>query len=403
MEVKQIATILNETIIPEIKGESDISVTEDLSNIVTVGKDVSQYLTVDSNCDNAVKAIVNKVGHVINWNRPYIGMAPNILRDSWEYGSILEKNRAQLSDYSENPSWKLENGVDYLDGKYYAPVVSSKLFNKETTFEIDTSFAEVQFKESFRDAGTLNSFFGMLESRIKDSLTFALDGLTMRVLNNFALEHFKAGKSVVNLLSMYNTTYSKSLTAAAAATDSDFLRFAAYQILLFKSRMRGMGKQFNIDSYDTHSPYDRQMLIMHSDYAKGIDIYLQSDTYHNELTSIGEYRDVPFWQSAKGFTYNNSTVIAGKPASGEWLSEGAVYDRVSCGGVIGMLIDRDACAICREDIRTTSQRIPKAEFYTNFTKQRCMYLNDLAENGIIFTLEDPRGYAKETTETKKRK
>ena len=333
--------------------------------------------------------------HVIKNYKGTIGLSKNnfenvIINDN---GFITTQTYANVSS----------NATYYLDGKYYAPVVSSKLFNKETTFEIDTSFAEVQFKESFRDAGTLNSFFGMLESRIKDSLTFALDGLTMRVLNNFALEHFKAGKSVINLLSMYNTTYSKSLTAAAAATDSDFLRFAAYQILLFKSRMRGMGRQFNIDSYDTHSPYDRQILIMHSDYAKGIDIYLQSDTYHNELTSIGEYRDVPFWQSAKGFTYTNTTSIAGKPASGEWLHDGVVCDRVSCGGVIGMLIDRDACAICREDIRTTSQRIPKAEFYTNFTKQRCMYLNDLAENGIIFTLADPVEYAKENAETKKRK
>lgn len=402
MEVKQIATILNETIIPEIKGESDIQVNEDLSNIVTVGKDVSQYLTIGNNVDNAVKAVLNKVGKTINWNRPYIGMSPNILRESWEYGSILEKNRTQLSDYSENPTYKLENGTDYLDGKYYAPSVSSKLFNKSTTFEIDTSFAEKQFRESVTTADGISSFFGMIESRMRDSLTFAIDGLTMRVLNNFALEHFKAGKGVVNLLAMYNTTYSTSLTAAEAATNAAFLRFAAYQILLFKSRMRGMGRQFNIDSFDTHTPYERQMLIMHSDYAKGIDIYLQSDTYHNELTSIGEYRDVPYWQSAKGFTYTNSTSIAGKPASGEWTHESTVYDRVSCGGVIGMLIDRDACAICREEIRTTTQFVPRAEFFTNFTKQTCSYLNDLAENGIIFTLENPIGHAKEN-EAKRKK
>lgn len=403
MEVKQIATILNETIVPEALGSADIQVSEDLSNIVTVGKDVTQYLTVGNNLDNGVKKILNKVGKTINWNRPYIGMSPNILRDSWEYGSILEKNRAALAEAKANDTWSLTNGTDYLDGTYYAPQVSSKLFNKSTTFEIDISFGEKQFRESFLSRETLASFFGMIESRITDSMTVALDALTMRVLNNFALEHFKENKGVVNLLAMYNTTYTQSLTAQEASTDKDFLRFAAYQILLFKSRMRGMGKQFNLEDFDTHTPYDKQMLIMHSDFAKGFDIFLQSDTYHNELVSVGEYRDVPYWQSAKGFTYNNSLAIAGKPASGEWTYETMTFDSVSCNGVIGMLIDRDACAICREDMRVTSQYVPKAEFVNSYYKNDCSYLNDLAENGIIFTVENPVAHQKQTTNTTRTK
>lgn len=394
MLVSQIATILNETIVPEATGAADIQVSEDLSNIVTVGKDVSQYLTVGNNMDNAVKKVLDKIGKTINWTKPYIGMAPNIIRDSWEYGSILEKNRAALATASQNPTWGLQNGTDYLDGTYYMPNVSSKLFNKKTTFEVDMSFAERQFRESVTSASGVASFFGMIESRISDSMTVAIDALTMRVINNFAMEHFKANKGVINLLSLYNTTYSLSLTAAAAFTDKSFLRFAAMQIMLWKSRMRGMGQQFNLETFDTHSPYDDQMLILHSDFATGVKVYLESDTYHNELVKFGEYREVPYWQSSKGFTYANSTVIAGKPASGEWTVSGTVYDTVTCGGVIGMLLDKDACAICCEDSRVTSQYVPKGEFYTNFYKRDAEYLNDLAENGIIFTLETPAKYAK---------
>ena len=362
MLVSQIATILNETIVPEATGAADIQVSEDLSNIVTVGKDVSQYLTVGNNMDNAVKKVLDKIGKTINWTKPYIGMAPNIIRDSWEYGSILEKNRAALATASQNPSWGLQNGTDYLDGTYYMPNVSSKLFNKKTTFEVDMSFAERQFRESVTSASGVASFFGMIESRISDSMTVAIDALTMRVINNFAMEHFKANKGVINLLSLYNTTYSQSLTAAVAFTDKSFLRFAAMQIMLWKSRMRGMGQQFNLETFDTHSPYDDQMLILHSDFATGVKVYLESDTYHNELVKLGEYREVPYWQSSKGFTYANSTVIAGKPASGEWTVSETVYDTVTCGGVIGMLLDKDACAICCEDSRVTSQYLPKGEF-----------------------------------------
>lgn len=394
MEVKQIATILNETIVPEATGSADVVLTEDLSNIVTVGQQVSEYLTVGNNMDNAVKKVIDKVGKTINWTRPYIGMAPNILRDSWEYGSILEKNRAALAEYSQNDTWGLTNGTDYLDGKYYMPNVDSKLFNKKTTFEINMSFAERQFRESVKSAAGVASFFGMIESRIGDSMTVALDALTMRVINNFAIEHFKRdGKSVVNLLSLYNTTFSQSLTAAAAITDKSFLRFATMQIMLWKSRMRGIGQQFNLEEFDTHSPFEDQKLILHSDFAAGARVYLESDTFHNDLVKFGEFTEVPYWQSSKGFSITNTMAIGGKPASGPWSSvyEGETINQnqAGCAYVIGMLLDRDACAICCEDSRVTSQYVPKGEFYTNFYKRDAEYLNDLAENGIIFTLADP--------------
>ena len=58
MQVKQIATILNQTIVPEATGSADAVLNEDLSNIVTIGQAVDQYLAVGSNVDNAVKKII---------------------------------------------------------------------------------------------------------------------------------------------------------------------------------------------------------------------------------------------------------------------------------------------------------------------------------------------------------
>lgn len=395
MEVKQIATILNQSIVPQATGENDVSLNDDLSNIVEVGKQVDQYLAVGSNMDNAVKKIIDKVGKTINWTRPYIGMAPNIIRDSWEFGSILEKNRASLVDYAENPTWGLQNGTDYLDGKYYMPDVDSTLYNKKTTFEVNMSFAEKQFKEAVHSAQGVASFFGMIESRIGDSMTVALDALAMRVICNFAIEHFKRdGKGVVNLLALYNTAYSQSLTAAAALTDKSFLRFACMQLMLWKSRIRGIGQQFNLEAFDTHTPYEDQMLILHSDFAAGVKVYLESDTFHNDLLKFGEYQEVPYWQSSKGYTMANTMAIGGAPASGPWsfVYEGETINqnRASCAYVIGMLLDKDAVAICCEDSRVTTQYVPKGEFFTNFYKRDAEFLNDLSMNGIIFTLADPQ-------------
>lgn len=398
MEVKQISTILNQTIVPEATGSADVVLNEDLSNIVEIGQAVDQYLAVGSNVDNSVKKIIDKIGKTINWTRPYIGMAPNIIRDSWEYGSILEKNRASLVAYAENPTWGLTANTDYLDGKYYMPDVDSTLYNKKTTFEVNMSFAERQFKEAVHTARGVASFFGMIESRIGDSMTVALDALAMRTINSFIVEHFKEGKGVINLLALYNTAYTQNLTAAAALTDKSFLRFACMQLMLWKSRIRGIGQQFNLEQFDTHTPYEDQIMILHSDFAAGVKVYLESDTFHNDLLKFGEYQEVPYWQSSKGFTVANTMAIGGKPVSGEWTetvqSVATTYTSVSCQYVIGAIIDKDAVAICCEDSRVTTQYVPKGEFYTNFYKRDAEFLNDLAMNGIIFTLADPVKVAK---------
>lgn len=397
MRVNQLATILNDTIVPQYLG-SDTLLAEDLSNIVTIGRQLSNAMTADGALDNAVKAVLNKVGKTINWTKPYIGMAPNIIRDSWEYGSILEKNRANLADYTENPTWNLQHGTDYLDGKYYQPEVTSKLYNKRTTFEVDMSFAERQFRESVLSAEGVASFFGMIESRITDSETLALDGLTMRLLNNLALEHAKkqaqnnGSATYVDLLTLYNTKFSQSLTTATAIYDKSFVRFASYMILLYQSRIRSMSTEYNIDGFATHSPYDDQKLILVSDFARAADIYLQSDTYHNELVRLNEYQEVPFWQNNSVLTNMGDPTpnfkIKGLPASGTFTSGGANVTSIEVP-VIGMLFDKDAAAICCEDGRVTSQYVPKGEFFTNFYKRDAQYLNDLAENCVIFTMGSP--------------
>ena len=79
MKVTQIASILNDTIIPEFLGEHG-GVQEDLSNIVDIGKDISAALTADGMLDNYVKTLINRIGREIYWNRPYISAAPNILQ-----------------------------------------------------------------------------------------------------------------------------------------------------------------------------------------------------------------------------------------------------------------------------------------------------------------------------------
>ena len=88
MKITQVATILN-SINSEMSGETAITaVNEDLSNIVDVGQELTAGQTDITNFfENYGKKLIDKVGRLVVVDRTYKSTAPNIQRDSWEFGT----------------------------------------------------------------------------------------------------------------------------------------------------------------------------------------------------------------------------------------------------------------------------------------------------------------------------
>ena len=107
MTVQQIYSLIN-TVTSEVTGGSAV-VKEDLSNIVDVGSEVFSNTDVD----NYVKALVDRVGKTVFTNRPYSGKVPSVVMDAWEFGSVLQKVTADLPSAKENESWELTDGTSY--------------------------------------------------------------------------------------------------------------------------------------------------------------------------------------------------------------------------------------------------------------------------------------------------
>ena len=178
MKVTQVYEILN-TVIKETLGQTDL-VKEDLSNIVDVGK----ALEGQERVDNYVRKLVDHIGKVIFDNRSYDVKEPDILMDGWEYGSILEKIRAEIPDSVANEDWTLMDGQTYNQDKFTAPKVAAKFFNSRVAFEVDMSFAEEQVKSSFSNPTQLNAFFSMIENKIMTRKRIDYQNLKMRTINN---------------------------------------------------------------------------------------------------------------------------------------------------------------------------------------------------------------------------
>lgn len=388
MTVQQIYTLMN-TVTSEIIGKSDV-VKEDLSNVVDVGKE----LFSNTDVDNYVKSLVNHIGKVIFVNRPYTGNVPSMMMDSWEFGSVLEKIQADIPEATENKSWELTDGQSYDPNVFYKPTVSVKFFNSRVTFEVPMSFTEKQVKDSFSNAAQLNGFLSMLYTAVDKSMTVKVDSLVMRTIDNMIAHTLHAefptvkdnnysdvsGTKAVNLLHLYNTKYSKTLTAEQAVTDPDFIRYASYIMGVYADRMGKLSTLFNVGKKERFTPSDMLKVVMLSDFEKAASTYLYADTWHNENVKLPTAETVPYWQgSGKNYSFSDTSKIHVSITDG---SSDTV--EVSAAGILAIMYDKDAMGVCNTDRRVTTQYNAKAEFFNNFYKFDASYFNDLNENFVVF-------------------
>ena len=385
MKITQLHELVN-TATTEILGETAV-VNEDLTNLVDIGKEI---INTD-NLDNYVKKLVNHIGKVVFKDRLYQGGVPSVLMDSWEYGSILEKVSADLPTAQENDSWNLQNGTDYSPDIFYQPSVSAKFFNSKVTFEIPLSFTERQVKESFSNASQLNGFLSMLSTSVENAMTIKLDALIMRTINNMIGETIAndltvegvitptgTGVKAVNLLKLYNDEYGTTLEKGKALSTPEFIRFATYQIGLYKDRISKISTLFNVGGKERFTSSEYLNTVLLSDFEKASAVFLKADIKNVDTIALPKHDTVPYWQGS-GITYafEDVSAIDVKTSSGV---------TVQIDGVIGVMFDRDAIGVSNLDKRVTTNYNPKAEFYTNFYKFDSGYYNDLNENFVVFYL-----------------
>lgn len=387
MKLTQVYEIVNQAT-KEATGQSEL-LEKDLSNITDVGNEVIGAEALD----HYTKSLVNHIGRVVVDSREYTTVLPSVLKDSWEYGSILERIKMDLIEAEDNPTWALEDGKDYSPNIFYQPKVTAKFFNSKTTFEIPISFTELQVKESFSSAEQLNAFVSMIQNAVSNSITVKMDSLVMDTINNGTAETLvsdllteedtldltKSGNKAVNLLALYNAdkTSTKKLTAEQALKDADFIKFASYTIHLYKDRLARISTIFNVEGKQRFTPESENHLVLLTDFASASKVYLESEAYNKELLALPKYETVPYWQgSGTGYDFADVSKISVKTAG--------TNKTVEANGIIGVMFDNVALGVTNLDQRVQSSFNPKAEFYNNFYKNDVGFFNDLGENFVVF-------------------
>lgn len=384
MKMTQVYTILN-TITQEILGDS-IIVNEDLSNIVDVGKSFANA----NSLDNFVRALNDHIGRVVFVDRVYAGRAPSVLMDGWEYGSILEKVRADLPDATENETWELVDGASYDPNIFYKPKISVKFYNDRVTFEVPVSLTRRQVMSAFSNAMQMNGLMSMIRNAVENSMTVKIDSLIMRTINagigetlydEYTSGVYTGGSGVraVNLLYLYNQTLQSPITASVAIHDSGFIRFASYTIKNYIRRLQDMSKLFNIGNTAKFTPLDSMHMVFLDEFKNAAEIYLYDglNQFNNEnLRLPSNIETVSYWQgSGSSFAFSDTSSINIKTPS---------EHTVNASGIIGVIFDRDCLGVSNVDRRITTDYNAKAEFWNEWHKFDAGYFLDLDENFVVF-------------------
>lgn len=392
MKITQLKDVLNGTlsttgIIDQVTGETAVA-NEDLSNIVDIGKTVLDYTgQSNENYDSFMRNLIDQVGKITIVNRTYVSQAPNILKDSWEYGSIMQKVRVSVPEVRDNATWDLFNypkqNEAYPDPfELSKPGATAKFYNSKNTYEIPITLTDYQLKEAFQSATQFGSFIAAIENRIRMKQTLCNDGLIMATIDNLiGLTLSGNGGKTVNLLTAYNAVAASPTTADKALTDTEFLRFAAMTIAKYKKYVAQASAKYNAGNYITFTPADKLKFIANTEFAKAMDAYLYADTYHNEFVELSGYSEVPFWQGSGTSDGDRLTIDVSVDVSGTATA-------VKNTGVLAVMFDDEAAAVCNENYRTTSIYNPRGEYTNYFYKYDAMFMNDVEENCIVFTIAD---------------
>lgn len=311
------------------------------------------------------------------------------MKDGWEYGSILEKVRCEVPDARDNATWDLFNypvdgGAAYPDPfELSKPSATAKFFNSKATYEVPITLTDVQLREAFQSASQFGSFISMIENRIAMKMTLCNDGLIMATIANLMGQKIAAEHNVVNLLTLYNAVAANTTTAAKALSDKEFLRFASKTIAMYKKYLAGASTKYNEGGYLTFTPADKLKFIANTEFSKALDSYLYSDTFHNEFVKLPGYEEVAYWQGQGEADGDGDRLKIDVK-----VDVNGVATSVEQDGIVAVMFDDEAAAVCNTNYRVTSQYNGRGEYTNYFYKWDAMYMNDVLENCVVFIIED---------------
>lgn len=386
MNVKQVNTLVN-SMASQMEGITGIS-SNDLRNVVQLGKAV---LSTDNYKDKFLSVLADRIGTTILRTLDLELEFPTLLRNSFEWGAIIQKINIQPFTAQAQNAWNV-GANDFTPNQFAVdkPVVVQTFFVDSVAWEFHVTIPDTMLKTAFTNEASFGAFIDGIMAALSDSMTMALNNLSYAAICNLIAEKIKNGNGVIDVLSMYNEQVgsggNQHSTLADAMDDKEFFRYAG---MVMRNVMKYMSKPsalYNLGDASGNpmiraTQRDNMNVFLSSDFMAGYVAYLESDTFHNELIEMPGYKEFVTLQATSTNipTIENNTSINVIPAS----NASDVNTAIQASGIIGIFTDREAIGIGYDDRFTATDRNNRNR-YTNYTSGATLqYYNDLSENCVI--------------------
>lgn len=374
--VSQIKNIINDSV-KDALGKTNGVTQVDTTDVVSMGKAIAQYNLYEG----FFGALVNRIVRTVIFVRTYEGTNRSVLRDEHEYGAFVQKVYYTMPDAVDNPTWDIPDGnSDYKQASPYdvegTVSISALIYGGKGTWSIEIVRPVEQIKTAFMDESSMMSFIDGIYLTVENAFKFEEERLVAQAVNTAMASVIDNGRAR-NLLAEYNTKYKQSLTVDTALVSADFLKYASKEINRTIENMGKMSTIYNNGGYNTFTSKDNMVVELLSEFATATDMYLQSDTFHDELTKLPNFERVPFWQSSgQGFAFADCSKIN--------IDHDDFTNAVEQGGIIGFVHDIENVACYFGNRRSWEIFNPRSEVVVHGEKAEKGYAVDNNANAVVF-------------------
>ena len=311
MELKQFAEILNTVFVPNEFGNPDdlstpgMLIAENLDGIVDVGTKLADLRSADF-MDYMKQIAVGVVATYFD-GRTYSAPSYGLEMSGQEYGGAIQRVKARRMKMQNsailNPVSVYDDAdaPSYHDGHYYGAPIDAKLYTQDVAGKLVSSVSEEKLRKMVTTRQGWIDLLALLEANKENTLTDDLNQLSKTILRKLIV-NADAGKRRINLIPYFNTKFGLTDSDPGYVTlenwegNETFKLFCQKLIIRLKKAMREYNKRFNNGDIETFTPEEDIRVLLLSDFGLAVD-FAQSSVYHKELTDIGEYETIEFWQN----------------------------------------------------------------------------------------------------------
>ena len=380
--VKQISPIVNDSV-KDALGKNASLTKLDTSDFVSLGKQLANFEAYDG----FFKSLTNRIAKTVYFVRTYESRSRSVLRDEHEYGAFIQKVYYDMPESTNNPTWDISIDNGFNQSSPYdvtgSVSVTSRIYGGKGTWSYEIVRPIEQIKTAFLSPADMAAFIDGIYIALENSFKLAEERLSALAVNTAMADAINSGISR-NLLDEYNKLHvDNTLTVAGCLESLDFLKFASREINLTIDNMAVMSTAYNKEHYSTFTSKDKLVVEMLSHFASANDMYLQADTFHNELVKLPNFEKVPYWQGS-GTKFDFDTCSSIKVTNSGLITDTNLTGVVEQSGIICFVHDIENVAAHFGSRRTWELANPRSEVIIHGEKAEKGFAVDGHANAIVF-------------------